>query len=32
MTEKRDVLFTPAGEMRRLHIYLPDGYYESDER
>jgi len=32
MTEKREVLFTPANEMRRLHIYLPDDYYQSDER
>lgn len=32
MTEKYDVLFTPAGELRRLHIYLPDNYNESEER
>ena len=32
MTEKCDVLFTPAGELRRLHIYLPDGYNDSEER
>ena len=32
MTEKYDVMFTPAGELRRLHIYLPDNYNESDER
>lgn len=32
MLEKWDVLFTPAGELRRLHIHLPEGYYESDER
>ena len=32
MIEKYDVLFTPAGELRRLHIHLPEGYYESDER
>ena len=32
MVEKRDVLFTPAGSVRRLHIYLPEGYGESDER
>ena len=31
MTEKYDVLFTPAGELRRLHIYLPDGYETSGE-
>ena len=32
MVEKRDVLFTPAGSTRRLHIFLPEGYGESDER
>ena len=32
MTDKCDVLFTPAGELRRLHIYLPDHYNESEER
>ena len=26
MIEKRDILFTPAGELRTLHIYLPDDY------
>ena len=31
MTEKREILFTPANEMRTLHIYLPDDYYESGE-
>jgi len=31
MTEKREILFTPANEMRTLHIYLPDDYDESDE-
>ena len=31
MVEKRDVLFTPAGKARRLHIYLPEGYGESGE-
>ncbi len=28
----REVPFTPAGEPRRLHIYLPDAYYEEEER
>ena len=31
MVIKRDVCFTPNGEYRTLHIYLPDGYYESNE-
>lgn len=29
---KKDILFDKAGEYRTIHIYLPDGYYESDER
>ena len=32
MVEKRDVLFTPEGSTRRLHIFLPEGYDGSDER
>ena len=32
MIEKRDILFTPANEMRTLHIYLPDDYGMSGER
>ena len=32
MVIKRDVLFTPANKIRGLHIYLPEGYNESDER
>ncbi len=32
MIIKRDILFTPANESRRLHIYLPDSYNESGER
>ena len=32
MIIKRDRLFTPAGSNRRLHIYLPDNYYQTDER
>ena len=29
---KHDFVFTPKGKDRRLHIYLPAGYDESDER
>jgi len=32
MVIKRDILFTPANEIRRLHIYLPRGYEYSNER
>lgn len=32
MIEKRDILFTPKGQTRTLHIYLPDDYNTSDER
>lgn len=32
MVIKREVMFTPAGENRRLHIWLPDGYETSGER
>ena len=32
MIIKRDMLFTPAGKNRPLHIWLPDDYDESDER
>ena len=31
MIQKRDILFTPANEMRTLHIYLPDDYEQSGE-
>ena len=31
MIQKREILFTPAGEMRTLHIYLPDDYEYSGE-
>ena len=31
MILKRDILFTPAGEMRTLHIHLPDDYETSGE-
>ena len=32
MIEKFDVWFAPAGEKRKIHLYLPDDYYETDER
>ena len=32
MVIKRDFIYTPKGKNRPLHIYLPEGYYESDER
>ena len=32
MIEKFNVLFSPANQDRRLHIYLPDDYHNSDER
>ncbi len=32
MVIKRDFVFKPAGENRRLHIYLPDSYETSEER
>ncbi len=32
MTEKRDIIFTPAEAVRTLHIHLPQGYYDTDER
>jgi len=32
MVIKRDFIYSPKGENRRLHIYLPDSYYETDER
>lgn len=32
MIIKRDMLYTPAGKNRTLHIYLPDDYAESDEQ
>ncbi|MBO6047962.1 MAG: alpha/beta hydrolase [Erysipelotrichaceae bacterium] len=31
MIVKKDVLFTPVNKVRRLHIYLPDDYEESEE-
>ena len=30
--EKFDILYEPAGETRRIHLYIPDGYDHSDER
>ena len=32
MVEKYNVWYEPAGENRRLYVYLPDNYYESRER
>ena len=32
MVNKYDFYCQPAGENRRLHIYLPDDYYKTDER
>jgi predicted alpha/beta superfamily hydrolase len=32
MIIKREVLFTPVGKQRTLHIDLPDGYEHTDER
>lgn len=32
MIEKREILFTPAGKTRRLHIWLPDEYAQTDAR
>ena len=32
MLIKRDMIFTPAGKNRPLHIWLPDGYKDSSER
>ena len=31
MVIKRDFIYTPKGKNRPLHIYLPEGYYESYE-
>lgn len=32
MIVKRDFIYTPKGMNRPLHIYLPDHYFEADER
>ena len=32
MVIKRDFVYTPNGTNRPLHIYLPEGYYDSEER
>ena len=32
MVQKFEVRFTPAGENRRIHLYLPEGYDRTDER
>lgn len=32
MILKQDMVYTPKGKNRMLHIYLPDHYYDTDER
>lgn len=32
MVIKRDFTYSPTGKNRTLHIYLPDNYYDTDER
>ena len=32
MIIKRDFIYSPKGTSRPLHIYLPDNYFESDQR
>lgn len=32
MVQKFDFWFSPAGENRRIHLYLPDDYYQTEER
>lgn len=32
MVIKRDFIYSPKGKNRPLHIYLPDGYFDSEER
>ncbi|MCD8221692.1 MAG: alpha/beta hydrolase [Clostridiales bacterium] len=32
MIQIKDAYFTPSEDIRRLHVWLPDGYDESDER
>ena len=32
MVEKFELWCAPAGENRRIHLYLPDDYYNSEER
>lgn len=32
MVQKFEVWFAPAGQNRRIHLYLPDEYYNSSER
>ena len=32
MIEKFDVYMTPYKQNRKIHVYLPDDYYNSDER
>lgn len=32
MVLKFERFFSPAGQNREIHLYLPDDYYESQER
>lgn len=32
MIVKRDFIYTPKGKVRPLHIWLPEGYYDTDRR
>ena len=32
MIIKRDFIYTPKNKKRPIHIYLPDNYYETEER
>ena len=32
MVQKFEFRFSPAGEDRLIHLYLPDDYYSSEER
>lgn len=32
MIIKRDFIYTPKRKKRKLHIYLPEDYYETEER
>lgn len=32
MVEKFDIVITPLGLERTIHVYLPEDYYDSDEQ
>lgn len=32
MVTKKDIIYTPNGETRTLHIYLPNDYFDTEER